>query len=275
MHFNRKKTPQKKRLKIRPNAIDKRSSSDTDVKHIPRVRSSKRRKKRKFVNHDIIISKSITNSKYKNVSEWKNIIKGQPAFVLGNAPSISSRNLQLLNEYFTIGVNRIFYIYDPTILIWQDQEVWIKDKKKIMRQRAIKLCRDRSDPKQKFINFELSMGKFKFSHNPGKLHGRGNTGALAIQLAVAMGCSCVILLGMDCRYEGRGRTDFYGKNKDHKHYTIKMCKNAMNWVERKCPVPVYNCGNSDIWPRRELEDVIKEINPPKLGRSYYLNVLGK
>ncbi len=273
MHFNRKKTPQKKRLKIRPNTIDKRSPTD-DVKHIPRVRNS-RVKKKKSISHDVIISKSINNSKYKNMSEWKGIVENQPAFILGNAPSILSRNLHLLNDYFTIGVNRIFYIYDPTILIWQDQEVWIKDKKKIMKQKSIKVCRDRSDPRQKFINFELNMGKFKFNSNPGKLHGRGNTGVLAIQLAVSMGCSCVVLLGMDCRYEGRSRTDFYGKNKDHKHYTLKMCKNAMNWVEGKCPVPIYNCGNSDAWPRRELEDVIEELNPLKLGRNYYLSVLGK
>lgn len=273
MHLNRKKTPQKKRLKIRPNAIDTRSAADNNIKHIPRVRNA--RKKRTVIPHNIEIVKSISNSRYKNISDWKGIIKGQPAFVLGNAPSISTRNLKILNDYFTVGVNRIFYIYDPTVLIWQDQEIWIKDKKKIMKQRAIKVCRDRSDPRQKFINFELNMGKFKFKEDPGKLNGRGNTGALAVQLAVAMGCSCVVLLGMDCKYEGRSRTDFYGRNKDHKHYTLKMCKNAMNWIKRKCPVPVYNCSNSDIWERRELEDVVKELDPPELGRDYYLNVLKK
>jgi len=271
MHFNRKKTPQKKRLKIRPNTSEKRSVSD-NVKHIPRVRRSK--KKNKIIPHNVEIIKGV-GSKYKNMSDWKGIVRGQPSFILGNAPSISSKNLKLLNDFFTIGVNRIFYIYDPTILIWQDQEVWIQDRKKMTKQKAIKVCRDRSDPMQKFINFELSMGKFKFSSNPGKLHGRGNTGALAVQLAVSMGCSCVVLLGMDCKYEGKGRTDFYGKNKNHKSYTLKMCKNAMSWVERKCPVPVYNCGNSDLWARRELEDVIEELKPPKMGRNYYLRVLGK
>lgn len=273
MHFNRKKTSHKKRLKIRPNAIDNRSSADNNIKHIPRVRRNSKRQI--VVPHDVEIIQSVTTSRYKNISDWKNIVDGQPAFLLGNAPSISTRNLKLLDDYFTIGVNRIFYIYDPTILMWQDQAVWIQDKKKIMKQKSVKICRDRSDPRQKFINFELNMGKFKFRGDPGKLNGRGNTGALAVQLAVSMGCSPIVLLGMDCKYEGRGRTDFYGKNKDHRHYTIKMCNSAMDWVKRKCPVPVHNCGNSDVWPRRELDDVIKELNPPKLGRSYYMGILSK
>jgi len=274
MHFNREKTIQKKRLKIRPNATDNRVAANSDIRHIPRVRNSKR-KKEKVYQRNVEIAKSFSNKNYKNISDWKGILENQPAFILGNAPSISTKNLSLLDDYFTIGVNRIFYIYDPTVLMWQDQEVWIQDKKKIMQQKAIKICRDRSDPRQKFINFELNMGKFKFKEDPGQLNGRGNTGALAIQLAVAMGCFCVVLLGMDCKYDGKGRTDFYGKNKDHKSYTLKMCDNAMNWVKKSCPIPVYNCGNSELWPKMELKDIISDLNPKRFGRDYFLKILGK
>jgi len=51
-------------------------------------------------------------------SEQKHL-KGNPVFLLGNGPGVTKRNLSLLDDYFTIGINRIFYIYEPTILFWQ------------------------------------------------------------------------------------------------------------------------------------------------------------
>ena len=42
------------------------------------------------------------------------------------------QNLDILKPYFTIGVNRIFYIYTPTILIWQDIQMWNNEKKNII-----------------------------------------------------------------------------------------------------------------------------------------------
>ena len=69
------------------------------------------------------------------------------------------------------------------------------------------------------------------------------------------------------------RADFYGKNSDHKSYTLKMCKNAMEWIKRKCPIPIYNCSNYELLEKRTLEEVIQEINPSKLNRDYFLNIL--
>ena len=205
--------------------------------------------------------------KYLKLSKWKNLLKGHPAFILGNGPSISGCDLSLLDNYFTIGINRIFYIYTPVVLFWQDIGMWKTDKDNILKCKSIKVCRDLSDPRKMFVNFKLGLNPLRFTNNPSKYYGRGNTGALAVQMAVSLGCSSVVLLGTDCKYDKKGNTDFYGKNKDHSPMTLSRCYDAMKWVKKKCPIPVYNCSRIDLWPRRKLEDVINEIGPEQLKRK--------
>lgn len=212
---------------------------------------------------------------HKPIQQWNNILRGHTVFILGNAPSISNQNLSLLDDYFTIGINRIFYLYDPTILIWQDKQVWDRDKKKILEQKAIKVSSFSGDPRHSFINFRVIYGSFRFTDDPQKLYGTGNTGALAIQLAVALGCSNIILLGTDCKYGYGDKTDFYGINKDHKSYTLKMCSSAMKWVKDNCPIPIYNCSENDYWEKEKLIDVINRIKPKKIGRAKYKEIFGK
>lgn len=276
MHFNRTKISSKKRLQISPNIKKGRKKikmlGEGDIELIPRVRK-RNRKVSNVAQNKITITKKEKAIRYKFLREWKYYLSGHPAFILGNAPSISAHNLDILKPYFTIGINRIFYIYDPTILLWQDKEVWVKDKKGVLKQRAIKVCRDEIDSKGLFANFSLSKGRFKFGSDPSRLHGRGNTGALAAQLAVAIGCSSIVLIGMDCKYS-KGKTDFYGKNTDHKPYTLRMCNRAMKWIRDKSPVPVYNCSDNGLWEKRSLEDVVEEIRPPRLNRDYFLQLFG-
>ena len=212
---------------------------------------------------------------YKELSQWANLLGGHTAFILGNAPGVDKQNLSLLDDYFTIGVNRIFYIYDPTILIWQDRQVWQGDKKSLLKQKAIKVCESKADPKKYFLNFRAKTGPFRFGHDPAILYGSGNTTALAVQFAVSLGCSNIVLLGADCKYGNNGKTDFYGKNKDHKPYTLKMCRGAMKWLKVFCPVTIYNCSGNDLWETQSLYKVIKKLKPPQLNREAYRKVFYK
>jgi hypothetical protein len=274
MHLNRKKIKQNK-LKISPRGGKKKKIKIADPK--PVVRPVKRSKKK---NKQLRISKTsglnsidIKNfgdkSLYKPIREWKSLLEGQAAFILGNAPSITRQNLDILNPYFTIGVNRILYIFTPTILIWQDIQMWNSEKKKIANNKSLKICNSVSDPRKAFLNFKVKGGNFKFGNDPSILHGTGNTTALAAQLAVNLGCSDIILLGTDCQYQS-GKTDFYGKNKDHKSYTLKMCNVAMEWMRDNCPIPVHNCSKNKLWPEENIVDVIKKLGPKKLNRKEYI-----
>jgi hypothetical protein len=206
---------------------------------------------------------------YRLIRECKDILNGHPAFLLGNGPSISKKDLTLLNNFFTIGINRIFYIYEPTVLFWQDRELWRSSEHDIINCRAVKVCRNVGDPRYLFNHFRLGEDPFRFSGKPHKLYGRGNTGALTAQFAYGLGCSSLVILGMDCKYDESGKTDFYGINDHHKPYTLKMCNTAMRWLKKNSPLPIYNCSENKIWPQMELEEVIEEINPEPLGKKHF------
>ena len=176
-----------------------------------------------------------------------------------------------MKSYLTIGVNRISYIFDPTILMWQDIQIWNSEKKRLANGKSLKICNSMSDPRKVFLNFKVKKGNFKFGNNPSVLHGTGNTTALAAQLAINLGCSNIVLLGTDCKYNS-GKTDFYGNNKDHKSYTLKMCDTAMRWIKDNSPVPVYNCSRNKLWPRENLVDVINKLEPEKHNRKKYMRM---
>ena len=278
MHFNREKITTPK-LRISPrgkkNRNKERKVTKEDIKPVikPKIRNNKLKITK--TSKDKIQGNDKGKKKYKILSNWEGLLAGHTAFILGNAPGIEKQDLSLLDSYFTIGINRIFYIYDPTILIWQDRQVWDRDKKTVLKQKAIKVCSSVADPRHYFLNFRVKSGPFLFGANPSILHGIGNTGALAAQFAVSLGCSNIVLLGTDCKYGAKGKTDFYGKNKDHKPYTLKMCNSAMKWLKNKCPVPVYNCSGNKLWSTQKLSEVIKTINPPKLSRGKYSRMLAK
>jgi len=274
MHFNRKKVKQSK-LKISPRGGKKKKIKVATKKNTIRPVKRSKKKNRKLKIHsisgvcDVDIKNFGNKSLYKPISEWKNILEGHTAFILGNAPSISTQNLKILKPYFTIGVNRILYLFNPTILIWQDIQMWNSEKKKIANNKSLKICNNVSDPRKVFLNFEVKTGNFKFGNNPYILHGTGNTTALAAQLAVNLGCSNIVLLGTDCKYQN-GKTDFYGNNKDHKAYTLKMCDTAMRWIKDNCPIPVYNCSYNKLWPRENIVDIINKLEPEKLSIKEYI-----
>ena len=153
------------------------------------------------------------------------------------------------------------------------QEISLKrDKKKLISQKAIKVSRAVSDPRHLFLNFSVKQGRFKMVEDMTYLYGVGNTTALAAQIAINLGCANIVLLGTDCQYKGKDVTDFYGKNKDHKPYTLKMCNGAMKWLSKTSPVPIYNCSKNKLWPRMELKNVIKQLKPKKRSRKEYLNI---
>jgi len=118
MHLNRKKIT-KSKLKISQRTGRKKKIKEAPkIKHVkPVMRANKRRGKISFSVLPLTDIKINDKLRYKPLRSWNNLLKGETVFILGNAPSIAHENLQLLNRYFTIGVNRIFYIYEPTVLV--------------------------------------------------------------------------------------------------------------------------------------------------------------
>ena len=113
---------------------------------------------------------------------WISKMTDIPCFILGNAPSLNKiENLSILDDYFTVGINRIFYKYDPTILFWQDLALWSQEKQKVLGCKSIKYCREGSETQGGFYTFVLQGREPKLTNDVSKLYGRGSSGSVAFQ----------------------------------------------------------------------------------------------
>ena len=211
------------------------------------------------------------------VKDWANRMADIPAFLLGNAPSLNDHDLSLLSDYFTIGINRTFYVLDPTVLFWQDIGLWHTEYHNLQKLEAVKVARDVADPRRCHYNYHVKGIDYVFGTKPHILQGRGSTGPLACQFAVALGCRPLILLGMDCECDAEGNTDFYGVNPHHRPHTMDNCRDGLKFIREFCPVEVISCGQSSLWPSCRLEDVLATISAKhKRNRSSYKKqLLGK
>lgn len=204
-----------------------------------------------------------------NLRKWSNILNGEPAFLIGNAPSLNNQNLGLLQGCFTIGMNRCFRLYDPTILFWQDRGMYKNNGiEEIRKSKSIKVCRDMVNDKNEFNAFKLNRGEYDFNATPNRLKGHGCTGAIAAQLAVAMGAGCLVLLGCDGQYGET--TDFYGDNLEHKSHTLMNFKKAYKFIKEKCPIDVISCSESELWENRDLKEVIQSLSVKKKTRIQWV-----
>jgi len=219
-------------------------------------------------------------SKSLNPVEWTGRMKGIPCFILGNAPSINDMNLSLLDDYFTIGINRIFYEYDPTVLIWQDLALWIGEKKRVKKSKAIKYCREGSETRGGFYTFKLQGREPKLTPTPKTLYGRGSSGSITYQFARSLHCDPIILVGMDCakgKVDGKKITDFYGNNSMHRAHTLPNCVKGLKFIrDNQKGITLYNCSYTNVFPERlTIEEVIAKLPDKKYSREKLERILIK
>jgi len=223
------------------------------------------------------VSRAGLNRKHRNqryrVRNWTDCLPDVPAFIIGNAPSVNEHNLDLIKDYFSVGLNRIFKKLDTTILLWQDVSLWTTDYHRIHNTQALKVARDIADPRRIYYNFHLKGGPYKFDRTKSHvLYGRGSSGPLAVQLAVSMGCNPIILLGMDCKRGPQGESDFYGDNPHWLPHTLDQCDRGLKFLKEECPVEIISCGNADeYWDSLTLKEVLNRIDPKyAMGRQQYV-----
>lgn len=234
------------------------------------------------------MSAHIASGNVKSLSQWKNIFKDIPCFLIGNGPSLFYQNTDLLENYFTIGINRAFPKIDPTVILWQDMALWSQEKNKVQKLQALKYVRFGAGgerDKKDYIFFQLKGKDSAMSGDPSILQGRGSSGPLAFQLGFMLGCSPIVLLGMDCAYEkdknGVEKTDYYGKNPMHRSHTLPNCKRGLTFMKGyRNEVDIINCSTSSVLGEPiSLEEALGKIDYEPMGREYYkeklLSAIGK
>ena len=159
------------------------------------------------------------------INSLHNKFKGRRCFVIGNGPSLSKMNLDLLVNEVTIGSNGIYKLFDkykfrPNYLLFQDSRTILGKAKEINELKGIpKLVSLNSshlvkkDKYTYFFNLANHLGWENIkSSSPKELKGNlpifsnnfaefasnmGNVSHTAIQLAFFLGCNPVYLIGCD------------------------------------------------------------------------------
>ena len=192
-----------------------------------------------------------------------------PCFIVGNSPTLNNMNLIHIKDMFTIGINRAFFKFNPTILFWQDIELWESEKNKLKTLKSIRVCHPKGDPLRRFFHFETKGPSFARPTNTSLLYGRGSTGALAVQFAYALGCSPIYLIGMDCVVSD-GMTDFFGKNQTWKEHSQSVCMTGLEWINREFKNE--KIINISSYPHM-LNEILTKYKSHAKGIEYYKKIL--
>lgn len=162
-----------------------------------------------FYNHDILDS-------YKKIKSLKDKHKNKRAFLIGNGPSLKTKDLDLLKDEITFAANKIYLAYEktdwrPTYYLVEDDLVYKQNYKKIKEIKdSIKLfpqyALDWGNKIEEAIYFIMKYmpNKSNFPQfNPDPLSGIywGSTVIFSmIQLAIYMGVKEIYLLGVDFNF---------------------------------------------------------------------------
>ena len=232
-------------------------------------KQSERRKRRKKeipgqdVNVDFVIDMKRTQKFFDEqwkgnrvVGNKKNVVgvlpdgawRGQRCFIIAGGPSISKFDLSRLTEENTIGCNRVYEFFTPSIMVAMDggfqDEIHRggygeEARKKYLNFQGLKLWVDNSNKQIRdcyYIRAHQRFGLSK-SFNEGLYHGN-NIGFGALNLAYVLGANPIYLLGYDLKFDGK-KTHFhdghYYKGK-RKVFSEGMMKSFFIGHEKAAPI---------------------------------------
>ena len=168
------------------------------------------------------IADVINRCRYKKeFRSLKDIHKGKRCFIIGNGPSLTASDLNMLKNEFTFAANRIFYMFDktewrPTYYCSQDMVVIDDIKERLSdvlpeceKMFLIRKCYNlvpedvRKSKKALFycVRYKTSHGNLKFCDDISyHISGGSTITYAALQIAVYMGFKDIYLIGVDNNY---------------------------------------------------------------------------
>ena len=217
----------------------------------------------------------LLDHKIYDINKWTKVLAGHPAFIIGNGPSLFDHDVELLENSFTIGTNQAFKKIEPTMIFWQDVECWNDNWEEISKLKSIKVSRDRSDPQNVCVKYKvIKSPSYTFLPTvPWIIPGHGGTGKIAIKFAYALGCSPILLIGMDFKYS-KGKTDFYGVNKHHSERTLSIYQKDLNWIKKNAKdLNIFSCNEDSDFPYISFDDMVRIFSYSSLGMEGYKSIL--
>jgi hypothetical protein len=160
----------------------------------------------------------------RRIREFSEKHKNMRCFIIGNGPSLSIGDLEMLRDEITFAANRIYRLFDktnwrPTYWVGSDLELLRSDKKHLLQvienemgattffiTRLFKSFGAKANIYYYMIHHRLYIDRFQereieFSDSAERHLGNGETVTyIAMQLAVFMGFKEIYLLGVDNNY---------------------------------------------------------------------------
>lgn len=175
------------------------------------------------------------------LEEFRNRHRGEDCFIIGNGPSLKSMQLELLNEYHTFGLNKIYLLFERTGLS-TDYHVCVN-------RFVLEQCRSEFSEltcpsfvsykhgrkifgnNKKFFYLGDIHSKWTFFEDLTKGISQGSTVTyVAMQIAFFMGFERVFLIGVDHNFDTRGTPHKVEvlKGDDHSHFDPSYFR-GMKW----------------------------------------------
>lgn len=151
----------------------------------------------------------------RKIKKLKDKHKGERCFIIGNGPSLNRMDLSLLKNETTIGLNRIYLLFErmgfpTTYLVCVNKlvlEQWRNDFNSLPITKFIsRKARDYIDFSENTIFIDtLYTGNLDFSTNiSNKIHEGSTVTYVAMQIAYNLGFETVILIGVDHNFQTKG-----------------------------------------------------------------------
>ncbi len=150
--------------------------------------------------------------KAKNLWDvWqRGLWKGKRCFIVGGGPSLKTFDWSLFKGELSIGINRAFEKYDPSMMFCLDPRFWGW----IVRG---DFGKEASEKYEAFKGMKVWMNSLNFIF-PDNIHVidlkdlepcGSNSGHAAINVAMALGANPIYLLGFDMKGDGKGRQKWF------------------------------------------------------------------
>lgn len=220
------------------------------------------------------------DNKYAYLKKYQNIHKGERCFIVATGPSLNQKDLELVKNEYTIGVNGLCLKFEE--LNWQTNYFCISDEKAYINLHSIldkkgiiyfspykKSEKDVNciyTPSDHYNCYMVDYSKKEFTNNIVEGFGEGNTVVImAIQIAAFMGFSEIYLMGVDCNYNLPDNKKYFVdhgiRGPEQKLGGLRMIKDfeAIKQYEDKWNVKIYNAsrgGMLEVFPRVDLDKVI-------------------
>jgi hypothetical protein len=227
--------------------------------------------------------------KFSKIKSYKNIHQGERCFIIGNGPSLTYKDLDLLKDEICFGSNSLiqgFHQTDwrPVYYGIQDRFAYEELQDKICSEEKVRIFVADVIKKRGYktssnmIEFPISRYKHyaflskvkystKFSENPSAMvyDGYSITYSL-LQIAVYMGFKYIYLLGCDCDYSAEPRQRHFIETKRIDQTPPFILSERMIFAYKKAKIyaeknhiNIYNAtrgGKLEVFDRVNLEDIL-------------------